>query len=46
MKLKMKETVRNMAEKVAVKSYGRSVPAWLYEPKMPEAVKKAADKKN
>ncbi|MBQ8412048.1 MAG: cyclic lactone autoinducer peptide [Lachnospiraceae bacterium] len=43
MKLNIKDKVKNFAEKTAVKSYGKSVPIFVYEPKVPEALKKTVE---
>ncbi|MBO5426388.1 MAG: exodeoxyribonuclease V subunit alpha [Lachnospiraceae bacterium] len=44
MELNIKEKIQKLAEKTAMDSYGKSVPFFLYESKVPEAVKKAAEK--
>lgn len=43
MKLNIKDKVKNFAEKTAVNTYGKSFPIYVYEPKVPEALKKAVE---
>ena len=43
--MNLKELVAGMADKVAKESYGKSMPFFVYEPKVPQALKNAVEEK-
>lgn len=43
--MKLKEIVANMGDKAARESYGKSIPTFIYEPKMPQALRDNMDSK-
>lgn len=43
--MKLKEIVANMGDKAARESFGKSLPTFVYEPKMPQALRDNMDSK-
>lgn len=41
--MKLRELVANMGDKVAKETYGKSIPFFVYEPKVPQALKNACE---
>ncbi|MBP3620287.1 MAG: hypothetical protein J6J16_00845 [Lachnospiraceae bacterium] len=45
MKSSIKNSIKKMAKNTAVNSYGKSIPIYLYEAKVPKALKNVVEEK-
>lgn len=43
--MKLKEIIANIGDKTARETYGKSIPAFIYEPKVPQALKNSVEEK-
>lgn len=41
--MKLKELIANVGDKTAKETYGKSLPTFVYEPKVPESLKKSLE---
>ena len=46
MKKQLKDKAKTFAEKVAVESHGKSFPCFIFEPKVPDAVRRMQEDKS
>ncbi|GEM_PF-3020597 len=43
--MKLRELIANVGDKTAKETYGKSLPTFVYEPKVPQALKNSLDGK-
>ncbi len=43
--MKLKEIIANVGDKTARETYGKSIPTFIYEPKVPQALKNSVEAK-